>query len=527
MGLGDMILDAIKGAVNAVLSIIPETMKKGVIDDLKKEVSEKSLHPERYDDPVFKKALEKLKEDFSHSPEGSADIGEGFIGVLAGFQARGQFEQIMNLGIDDSTPFTNRVFQAIAGVTQMSEVAAIMGIVGGAIPLTNLQAIGTEMHQYLSSSGVAQISGFGYGNILSEALSPMISEEMNGLFLRTRLGIGDMTHLLHRKIIDIDAYLDSCKKDGISPELANNFFEGTKYYPSPGDFIRFAVREVYDETVVKKYGYDTNFPAYMKDKVEKAGMSIEQLKSFWRAHWELPSPLMGFEMLHRGIINDKTLEELLLISDYAPGWVKHMMDVSYTPYTRVDARRLFELDVLTEEEYLKSLHDIGYNDERAGKMLEWAKLQKRGPEKDLTRAMVLKAYEYGLVTSKAALEYLKGIGYDSEESELILDLEDTRREQQVTLEEIKVLNFRFSRDQMTIGEYDAAMVKLGIPLVKAQAERVKARQMHEKRIKLPTKVDIEDWFKKGLIKIDDYKVKLSSIGYQPADIELFAKAVLI
>ncbi|GAH32948.1 unnamed protein product, partial [marine sediment metagenome] len=174
-----------------------------------------------------------------------------------------------------------------------------------------------------------------------------------------------------------------------------------------------------------------------------------------------------------------------------------------------------------------SLKDIGYNDEKAGNMLAWAKIQKRGPEKDLTRAMILQAYNYGLIDQTKALEYIGGMGYDDEESKLILDLEDSRAEQQVKIEEVKVLNYKFSKDVISIAEYDTAMGALGLPKTKIASERVKARQMFDKRIKLPTKADIEDWLKKGIIKLPEYKVRLSSIGYQEADIELFAKAVVI
>ena len=513
--------------LDTVMTTLPETMKMGVVNDIKVEAVLNSLKEDDFDDVDVKEKLIKLKKDWAHSPKGSADIGEGFLGLLAGYGAKSQFEHIMNVGIDDTTPVTNSIFHAMAGVAQASYITSFLEVIGGLIPLVNGQAIGTAVRAQFEATGTPQIVGFGYGNIMSEAIGPFVRQEMNTLFQKTQLGLGDMSHLFHRKLVTEEQFDAAANANGYHTELAAKFLEGSKYYPGPTDFIRFAVREVFNEKVVSEYKYDQDFPANMEDRVKRAGMSIEQLKWYWRAHWELPSPNLGFQMLHRGVISESKLKKLLQVSDYAPGWIDDMLAVSYTPYSRVDARRLFSDRVLSEEQYLTSLKDIGYNDDKAGKMLEWAKINRAGPEKDLTRSMVLKAYELGLVIPEDALKYLQELGYDLDESKLILELEDNRIGQQVTIEEIKVLNYRYSRDKMTIEEYNKSMGLLGLPMKKIEGERVKARQMHEKRIKLPTKADITDWFKKGLIKIEDFKVKLSSIGYQAGDIELFAKAVML
>ena len=89
-------------------------------------------------------------------------------------------------------------------------------------------------------------------------------------------------------------------------------------------------------------------------------MDKEVLQWYWRAHWELPSPTTGFEMLHRlhpdvlEVIGEKykemglnpddlktdldTLKELLKISDYPKYWRDRLAAISYSPLTRVDLR---------------------------------------------------------------------------------------------------------------------------------------------------------------------------------------------
>jgi len=150
-------------------------------------------------------------------------------------------------------------------------------------------------------------------------------------------GLLDMNTLIQawwRGAINEEKVNDTLLKEGFDNEEIKAIKEIMLYYPSPTDFIRFAVRDVFREDIVKRYGYDQEWDKIasgMKEYVKKAGIDLEVLKWYWRAHWTLPSPQMAFEMLHRGLITQDDIRELLRISDYAPNWIEKLVAISYSP----------------------------------------------------------------------------------------------------------------------------------------------------------------------------------------------------
>lgn len=110
------------------------------------------------------------------------------------------------------------------------------------------------------------------------------------------------------------------------------------------DYIRFAVRDVYDTAKRKLFTLDEDYPAIVGAKLKMLGYSPKDAEDAWAAHWELPSPTQAFEMLHRGVLPEGiTIEDFLKSADYAPVWRKAMTDISYNPITRTDAKRMYKL----------------------------------------------------------------------------------------------------------------------------------------------------------------------------------------
>ena len=110
------------------------------------------------------------------------------------------------------------------------------------------------------------------------------------------------------------------------------------------DYIRFAVRDVYDTVKRALFTLDEDYPAVVGAKLKMLGYSPEDAKDAWAAHWELPSPTQAFEMLHRGVLPDGiSIEDFLKSADYAPVWRQAMKDISYNPITRTDAKRMYKL----------------------------------------------------------------------------------------------------------------------------------------------------------------------------------------
>ena len=135
--------------------------------------------------------------------------------------------------------------------------------------------------------------------------------------------------------------------------------------PGPADIVRFAVREAFSPDVVARFGQDEDFPEDAIPMAERVGVEADDLRLFWRAHWELPSANQGYEMLHRDIIDLDTLNLLLRTQDVMPFWRQKLVDIAYTSFTRVDIRRFYRQGILSRDDVVRAYKDIGFDPAKA------------------------------------------------------------------------------------------------------------------------------------------------------------------
>jgi hypothetical protein len=214
---------------------------------------------------------------------------------------------------------------------------------------------------------------------------------------------------------------------------------------------------------------------------------------------------------------------LLRAADWAPGWIDELIDISYNPLTRVDARRMWETGVLNDDEFFDAMRDIGYNDTNAARYLEWVKAQSQGADKDLSQSVVMKGYKLGLISRAETKHYLTSFGYDDDEAELLLGIEDRKDEQQAIEDAIKVAQWEYARWEITESSFIEKLSKLDIPTEKAKLYLIKADQDRTKRAKLPAKEDVKGWLSKKLITESEAGKYLTRMGYKAAERDLYIK----
>ena len=129
--------------------------------------------------------------------------------------------------------------------------------------------------------------------------------------------------------------------------------------PGESDLIRFQLREVFEPTRRKElleFPSSPTFDGYMAER----GLSKYWADSYWAAHWVLPSIGQLNEMLHRGEIDEVEWERFVRFNDFDPSSIPRLKAIIYSPFTRVDARRMHRLGVLDDEELLQAYADIGF-----------------------------------------------------------------------------------------------------------------------------------------------------------------------
>ncbi len=201
--------------------------------------------------------------------------------------------------------------------------------------------------------------------------------------------------------------------------------------PTPQDLIRMGVREVFTPEVAQKFGQFEDFPKPFADWAAKIGINEQWAKNYWAAHWELPSATMGFEMLHRGVIDDNELKLLLRALDVMPYWRERLIQISYNPLTRVDIRRMFQAGVLNKEQVTKAYLDLGYDQQKAGWLTEFT-IRYYSPEdqsqqdefKSLARSTYSQAYKRKLISKEEYTAFLINLKYYPDDVTLLVQLDD-------------------------------------------------------------------------------------------------------
>lgn len=187
------------------------------------------------------------------------------------------------------------------------------------------------------------------------------------------------------------------------------------------DYIRFAVRDVYNSVVRAANRLDEGYPNILDAKLKMLGYSPQDARDAWAAHWELPSPTQVFEMLHRGKLPPGiTVEDYLVSADYAPAWRQALTDISYNPITRTDAKRMYKLRG-DFDELVRHFKDNGYNDKDALDLAEFTRQdvnlegnnERQGLSSGLKNA-VLSMYKGRTISADEVRDILHQLTYTDE-----------------------------------------------------------------------------------------------------------------
>ena len=187
------------------------------------------------------------------------------------------------------------------------------------------------------------------------------------------------------------------------------------------DYIRFAVRDVYDAAKRALYKLDQDYPDIVGAKLRMLGYSPQDAKDAWAAHWELPSPTQVFEMLHRGKLPPGiTVNDYLASADYAPAWRQSLADISYNPITRTDAKRMYKLRG-DFDELVRHFKDNGYNEQDALDLAEFTRddvnIEGNNERRNITSGLknaVVSMYKGRMIDAEEVRSILRSLTYTDE-----------------------------------------------------------------------------------------------------------------
>ena len=203
--------------------------------------------------------------------------------------------------------------------------------------------------------------------------------------------------------------------------------------------------------------------------------------------------------------------------------------------TRSEVERLFKAKLIDEKTFKTYMKALGYRDEDIDLMISTLKEEPKAKERDLTKSEILRLFREGKLTETDTRLRLRELGYSSDEVQLLIELykpaqeaEKSVRERDLTTSQI-LQAFRYRL--ITREEAEAWLKELGyddreVDLL-IRIEEVRMQSAVKERTRDLSKTDILSMLAKQLLSPEEAKQMLIDIGYSEEEAELLVINKLI
>ena len=209
-------------------------------------------------------------------------------------------------------------------------------------------------------------------------------------------------------------YFGDLKDMGWSDERMEALKFFTEFLPSPRDLVEWEAKEVFEPAMVEKYGLADEFETLDLSLFAKVGVTPEQARNFWIAHWEHASWLQVVEMLRRGQLKEEDVWDWFRLVEIPPFWRQKLINISWEVPTRVDVRRFWDMRTIDEARLREVYTAIGYHGKDLDDYVLWTKIYTDFPD-------LLARYKNGWITLDQVKSELVAMGMKPERADTMIE----------------------------------------------------------------------------------------------------------
>lgn len=454
-------------------------------------------------------------------------------------------------GIDEALQVLDRLATgsgAVSGESTGSLIGLLLGDWIGLISptlrtqlLTGAQYTVQSAHPVLFPTA-AQAAGAFIGGEITPELAQVWSEQNNQCWApwrrvidsqRRRMEPLTAMEMLLRGIINQDQFEAEFKRMGWRMDSDNGFVSAdrfkqlARFIPPISDLVRFLVRDVEDERIVRDFGLDAEFGDKWRGLLarfgEQQGIDTETARRYWRAHWSIPSPTQLFEMFHRSrarqfrgpnVTTREQIEAALRQQDILPFWIPRLIDTTFSRLSRVDVRRAFNLGAINEDEMRAEFTKIGYDDVGVAALVAFAKRDRIESARNVKEVQL---YRKMLISRDEAVNRLRARNLPMESIEEIL--RDAQLEGSDSLRDRCTTSIR---DRYLLGEIDREEARQQLLMIHPAPEFVPGILAsfdceRAAQGKHPSTSQLCQWLDEGTIGPDEFLQRLKRVGWSDAD----------
>ncbi len=213
---------------------------------------------------------------------------------------------------------------------------------------------------------------------------------------------------------DKEKWFADLKDTGWNEERIEALKELAFILPTPQDLVTWQAREVFEPDAIEKYGLDDEFEKLDLSLFAKVGISEENAKNYWRAHWQHASWLQMVEMRRRGWVTDYDIWEWFRLVEIPPFWREKLMALVWEVPTRVDVRRFWDMGTIDEERLRTIYQAQGYHNQDLEDYVLWTKVYVALPD-------LVSRYKNGYIPLETVMSELITLGMSKDRATELME----------------------------------------------------------------------------------------------------------
>lgn len=327
--------------------------------------------------------------------------------------------------------------------------------------------------------------------------------------------LSDLLSLWRRNIID-DATLDKAIRQG---PVRNEWIPVIKQLgiipPSPDEVLDALLEGQIEEGEARR-------------RFEEAGGDPTWFQDAFNARGTAPTPVQAADMANRGIIpwsgkgpEATSFEQAFLEGPWRNKWTDAFRRSAEWIPSPENISALYRRNAIDRRKAEELFSNWGATPEIVNIMLDEGTKEKLAPQRELAVTTITTLYRDQVITIDDARDLLGKLGYDENEVEFILIIEDLRRAQKFT--ELAIGRVRTQYVGRKIEEEKAvlALDQIGVPA--SQREQLLYLWDIERDTKTAelTAAQIKSAWKKKIITIEDALQRLVDMGYSEVDAAIY------
>jgi uncharacterized protein YidB (DUF937 family) len=297
--------------------------------------------------------------------------------------------------------------------------------------------------------------------------------------------------------------------------------------PGVQDLITMVVREAFDPTRV------TPAPELFVKYMQMHGYAKEWADRYWSAHWVLIPLERVTEMYWRGIVTEDFYKKYLVLHDYRPDEIDYIMKWVWRPPNRIEARMMYDLGVLKEE-------DLDYIAKASGieeRFREGWKMMIRGyrvrPLLSKIETIATDAYENGYIGIGEYVKLLKEAGFSDVVINWILKIGQLQRRFKLMKMSIDTIVLKYRKGFIDKNTAMQQLTSLGLDtdtalhhLAKVEVQVLRASDKAKEKAPKLTVAQLVTAWKTGVIETEDLVDALAAKGYTEQEIRILIETEL-